>query len=514
MSNELRLPQLPDIIAKAENLPSPPSVAMEVLRLTGDDSVGIDDIAIVIARDPALSAKLLKLSNSSLFKRGSDVATIDRATMVLGLKTVKLMALSFSLAGTLPKSGDGSNAFNYDAYWVHSLTMAVAGRSLAQLVKSRYFDEAFMCGLLSHIGQLVMAECMADEYAEVLDRVAGGMPAPIDERQVLGYDYGGIGAALLKNWEMPEQIYQSIFFAENPSDLPATSSVEVQELAWIMHLAELATTVICSSRKGPALQLLHETVAERFEIAESEIDAFIIGLENGVAETASLLNIDLAASESYEKIIEQARMQMVNVSLGTAMDLHQSQEREKNLRQEKADLSKKANTDKLTGINNRACFDDQLKAVINDHLRGDMKKGLGLLVLDIDFFKNFNDTHGHLAGDEVLKSVAHAIDDMVRGADIAARYGGEEFVVILPETDDDGLMMVAERIRLAVEAVEVKFEDKILKVTTSVGGALCASVDRQSDGPALLKIADECLYQAKDRGRNQSVTTTVASTLA
>ncbi len=509
MSKELVLPQLPELIAKADNLPSPPSVAMEVLRLTSDDSVCIEDIAIVVSRDPALSAKLLKLSNSSLFKRGSEISTIDRATMVLGLKTVKLMALSFSLAGSLPKSGSEESAFDYDAYWAQSLTMAVAGRSLAQLVKSRYFDEAFMCGLLSHIGQLVMAECMPEEYAKVLERVAGTMPTAEDERQVLGFDYPTIGSTLLRQWEMPEQIHESIGYSACPMDLPATSSVEVTELAWILHLAELATTVICSSRKGPALAQLHETVSSRFELSDSEIDAFIIGLENGVSETASMLNIEVRHAEPFDKIIEQARMQMVSVSLGTAIDLQQSKEREEALELEKEELSKKANTDKLTGINNRAFFDDKLREVIKEHIADKCDKGLGLLVLDIDHFKNFNDTHGHLAGDAVLVAVAQAVDDGVRGADVAARYGGEEFVVILPETDEEGLLLVAERIRLAVEATEVTYEDKLLKVTASIGGAVCNCIDRQADGPALLKVADECLYAAKEKSRNCSVVTTV-----
>ena len=151
MSQVSTLAELPEAILKAENLPSPPSVAMEVLRLTGDDGVGIDDLAAVISRDPALSAKLLKLSNSSLFRRGAEVLTLDRATMVLGLKTVKLMALSFSLAGTLPRDATNGNCFNYQAYWMQSLTMAVAGRSLAQLVRSRNYDEAFMCGTAAEV---------------------------------------------------------------------------------------------------------------------------------------------------------------------------------------------------------------------------------------------------------------------------------------------------------------------------------------------------------------------------
>ncbi len=505
MTTQPTLPVLPDVILKAENLPSPPAVAMEVLRLTGDDGVCIDDLAGVISRDPALSAKLLKLSNSSLFRRGAEVMTLDRATMVLGLKTVKLMALSFSLAGTLPRQGSNGGKFDYEAYWMQSLTMAVAGRSLAMLVKSRFYDEAFMCGLLSRIGQLTMAECMPGEYGEVVELCASDLPSADVEKRLLGYDHSEVGAALLESWAMPAQVWQSILYAGDPTRLPTAVDPAVEDLAWILRLAAFASTVICDSRKGPALQALHELAAARYQIADSEIDSFLIGLQNGISETAALLNVDLGVSESYAKIIEKARMQMVNISLGTAADLQNTEHRAEELEREKQELSIRATTDKLTGIRNRAHFDDVLKQTVRRRMAGEMSGALGVLVLDVDHFKKFNDAHGHLAGDEVLKAVARALQGAVRNNDCAARYGGEEFVVILHETDEDCLAETAERIRASIEALEVDYEGKTLSVTASVGAAGVQEIEHLAEGSALLKLADECLYEAKNSGRNRTV---------
>ena len=123
--------ELPDALKKADNLPSLPAVALDVLRLSQDEDVTLDAMATCLSRDPALSAKLLKLANSSLFGFGKEVTTLQRATMMLGMKTVKLMALSFSLAGSLPRKGR-SGGFDYGEYWRRSLVCAVSARSLAK----------------------------------------------------------------------------------------------------------------------------------------------------------------------------------------------------------------------------------------------------------------------------------------------------------------------------------------------------------------------------------------------
>lgn len=127
---------------------------------------------------------------------------------------------------------------------------------------------------------------------------------------------------------------------------------------------------------------------------------------------------------------------------------------------------------------------------------------LSVVMLDIDFFKKFNDTYGHTCGDVVLKRVARAISDCVRGTDVAARYGGEEFVVLMAETDTDAAAVAAERIRASIEALETDYEGLRLHVTVSCG---VASYDPERDviAKGLIDRADRALYQSKQLGRNR-----------
>lgn len=158
--------------------------------------------------------------------------------------------------------------------------------------------------------------------------------------------------------------------------------------------------------------------------------------------------------------------------------------------------------DGLTGIYNRRYFDEKVEAEWQRALRN--RESLAILVIDIDYFKDFNDRHGHLAGDECLRRVARLIDATVtRPSDAVARFGGEEFVVVLPDTDGDGGVHVAEKIRAAVAGLEIPVEAGITKVSVSIGVAAMVPVDMLSP-QALLASADQALYRAKSGGRNRT----------
>jgi diguanylate cyclase len=156
-----------------------------------------------------------------------------------------------------------------------------------------------------------------------------------------------------------------------------------------------------------------------------------------------------------------------------------------------------ARTDSLTGLNNRRAFDDELKRRIGEWQR----KGTPctLVLLDIDFFKKFNDTHGHQVGDEVLKQVAKVLGVQSREMDVPCRYGGEEFGVILPATPAAIACKVAERIRAAVEESTTVCDGKSLKVTCSLG---LAEFQVNDDVAKLIRRADDALYASKKAGRN------------
>jgi diguanylate cyclase (GGDEF)-like protein/PAS domain S-box-containing protein len=151
--------------------------------------------------------------------------------------------------------------------------------------------------------------------------------------------------------------------------------------------------------------------------------------------------------------------------------------------------------DGLTGAKNRRAFDEHLEAEWQRARR--YKTPLSLVLLDVDKFKLYNDSFGHPAGDAVLKKVAQVLSDSVRNIDFVARYGGEEFVLLLPNTDCAGAMVLAERLRERIEQVHWTLRP----VTASFG---VATLDERANAPAgLLQAADEALYASKEAGRNR-----------
>jgi len=159
-----------------------------------------------------------------------------------------------------------------------------------------------------------------------------------------------------------------------------------------------------------------------------------------------------------------------------------------------------AGLDGLTGLPNRRTLDDRVDSFLTDGRR--RSDWLSALMIDIDHFKPFNDTFGHAAGDEALRAVAKVINrSLARSGDFAARYGGEEFCVLLPNTDREGALVVAERIRAGVARLQLKHTTGMHRLTVSIGLACLLRSDIAS-ADLLLSMADRALYHAKASGRN------------
>jgi diguanylate cyclase (GGDEF)-like protein/PAS domain S-box-containing protein len=164
-----------------------------------------------------------------------------------------------------------------------------------------------------------------------------------------------------------------------------------------------------------------------------------------------------------------------------------------------------AEQDGLTGLANRRTFDDTLRQEFRRAKRE--RKNFALIMIDVDWFKAFNDRYGHLAADDCLRKVGRVLSSTLqRPADLAARYGGEEFVALLPNTDEIGAATVAERIRQAVLELAIKHDASACGVATiSAGVAGLNVVGRDGEAEALLQAADQALYCAKRTGRNTVV---------
>tara|TARA_A100001391_G_scaffold189999_1_gene161960 strand:- start:9583 stop:10806 length:1224 start_codon:yes stop_codon:yes gene_type:complete len=167
-------------------------------------------------------------------------------------------------------------------------------------------------------------------------------------------------------------------------------------------------------------------------------------------------------------------------------------------------LESQATVDGLTGCLNRRGMESRLNELLHGFGRGGTGERASVLLFDIDFFKQYNDTYGHQAGDECLKTVASIPRALTQGdKDFVARYGGEEFMVVLANTSLKDALVFAERLRTRIEQLGLPHAgSRVSQVVTISIGVVCAS-ERVSDAPGLIKCADEALYQAKGAGRNR-----------
>jgi diguanylate cyclase len=198
-------------------------------------------------------------------------------------------------------------------------------------------------------------------------------------------------------------------------------------------------------------------------------------------------------------VVMEAVAKMLEANKKLATRLEDAEHKIETQAEEIRTQQSEARTDALTKLANRRAFDAFLAESLEKYARDG--KPVSLIMLDVDHFKKFNDTHGHPAGDEVLRTVGRTLARAVKSGDLACRYGGEEFAVILVNTRAAEAQAAAERIRKAIENMPVHFGGNTLRVTASVGMAECAA---EEDAAQLIRRADEAVYASKKNGRNCS----------
>jgi diguanylate cyclase len=242
-----------------------------------------------------------------------------------------------------------------------------------------------------------------------------------------------------------------------------------------------------------------EAVHEAIDTAMTTANAYSGSLQSASGDLDREISAEAMKALADRLLAETRRMQETNRSL--EQKLEASRDDIASLQRDLDDVRRESMLDPLTKIANRKSFDEGMDKAIAEASAS--KEPLSLMLIDIDHFKNFNDTYGHQTGDQVLRLVAMTLKSNIKGKDLAARYGGEEFVAILPQTDIEGAVIVAENIRKAIQAKELlkrSTNEKLGRITASFGVAAF----RPSDTPAsLIERADRCLYAAKHAGRNR-----------
>lgn len=478
-------------LKSCSRLPSPPGTALHLLELCQCDDVSITELANTLAADPALSLRMLKYANSAMVGCSREITSVKDAVTLLGLRAVRLMALSFSLVTTNdPRACKG---FDYQRFWAHSVACAVSARFLAGEQPCPTPEEAFAAGLLSHIGKLVFAVGIPSVYPEVL-QFSGGTLGRTERQEAagLGTSHHELGADLLLEWGIPKRMAEAVRHQHNPRGVD--NDEVVRRLADILGSATDMADILCQAGPENVLQARRDALINSgFLRSKEDFEGALQTVTAEFTELARLLSVAEGVQRTPDEIQAEAGAVLSELSLATQLQAEL-------IKAENRGLQQKANTDGLTGIPNRAAFDEHFA----NTWREAMKKGtsVAVVMLDVDNFKKFNDTHGHRTGDAVLQAVGGCLPGTVRDVDFVARYGGEEFVAVLPNVDLMTAAHVAVKMRKVIESQTVDFEGKQHRVTVSVGVALLPHVSPTFPSKALLENADKQLYLAKHKGRN------------
>lgn len=485
---------------KTGRLPSPPGAALQILQLCQSEDVSIADLSDTLAADPALSLRLLKYANSALVGAATEITNVRDAVMRLGVRAVRMMALSFSLV--TQDDPHVCKGFEFDRFWAHSLACGVCARQLASRGKQIPAEEAFAAGLLSHIGKLVFAMALPKEYPSVLHAAGGTLGrTERDEATCLGCSHHALGADLLLDWGIPARLAEAVRHQREPGGDTAG-----KPLANIVATATEMADIICGAASAEILTSRQERLA--FSPLFQNPEAVSQALQTARAEFDELARILQMTEHTRRSAVDiQAEAGSVLTELSLAAQLQQEA-----VRRENETLTRKATTDGLTGIANRAAFDERLAALWREVCARQVS--IAVLLIDVDHFKRFNDTYGHQTGDAVLKAVARCLPACVRQVDFVARYGGEEFIVVLPNADRLTTANIAVKLRKAVEACQVQHGDKVHHVTVSVGAALLLKPGDPMTPKMLVETADKQLYASKHKGRNCCSMKEIAPALA
>jgi len=480
--------ELPERLVESLNscrtLPSMPAVVLEVLDLCQNDNLSIPEVSRSLERDPALSAKVLKIANSAWYGLRSQVTTLDRALALLGINATLSLALSFSLVRSLGQKTVPK--FDHQAYWRRSAIAGVAARIIGVWVEAASRDELFLAGLLQDIGMLALNESVPETYGPIVAESKGNHSRLVAlEKEKLGADHAAVGAWLLARWNLPENLRNAIALSHVP-EFPRLQGADafIRSVSLAGEIAE----IWASPDTDAATARARESSISLFEVSQEQFDGLLKEVAAALPEATASLDIDIGGEEGVNRILDQAREALVVLSLKAQRKAEEFQER--------------SQLDPLTSLYNRAYLDEMMP----QHFEAARKlaQPLSIIFLDLDNFKQINDTYGHHAGDCVLAWVARILGSQLRRRDIVGRYGGEEFLCLLPNTPAEGAELVAERMRAAVASdmcdVRKKFS---IQVTISAGCATAADNSDFADCGALLRAADRCLYAAKRNGRNR-----------
>ena len=304
--------ELLEQILSCPTLPSLPAVAVRVVELTQRPDASMEELAATIQNDQALAAKVLKTVNSSFYGLRRRCSTINQALVMLGMSTVKSLALGFSLVLSVPRyTGED---FDLIAYWRRGLYTAVAARCIADAAGKPWADEAFLGGLLQDIGMMAMHQALGRRYDRLVAEAGPHRRLGKAELSELEVQHPDIGAMLAERWKLPPELVLPVRYHERPTAAPAAHT----EIVRCVGLGNMAHDVLTEPDPGPAFRRFQIHAQLWFNMGPVESEALLRRIAAGAAEMSSLFRLNTGDAADTDDVLARARRQLA--AMGHAPD--------------------------------------------------------------------------------------------------------------------------------------------------------------------------------------------------
>ncbi|MDH3892641.1 MAG: HDOD domain-containing protein [candidate division Zixibacteria bacterium] len=262
------------VISNIRNLPTPPIVFHQIQKVISDPNSSAGQVASVLAEDPAMSVKVLKLTNSAFYGLAREIESVKHAVMIVGMEAIKNLVLSASVLDMF-KSSDIDQEFQ-EAFWRHSLATAFCGRLLARRLNAHGMvdpDTAFSSGLLHDVGKLIISCFLPEENAKFQEARKDDEESPdfeVEER-ALGFNHAQVGGFLATQWKLPKRLADSISYHHRPQ-----LSEDELPVAYLVHLGDhIARKTFLDPKRGDIIGSLEDGVMEFLQITDDDMMTFV-----------------------------------------------------------------------------------------------------------------------------------------------------------------------------------------------------------------------------------------------
>ncbi|MFC1783544.1 HDOD domain-containing protein [Planctomycetota bacterium] len=294
-------------IKETGKLPTPAHKAFKIFRLAHDENTHISDLAAVVATDPAIAARVLKVANSAFYKSLNPISSVHEAIIRMGLKMIKRISLGLSLIS--PHKKGPCVDFDYEMFWSESLARAVVARSLTEFKQSDFnSEEAFTVGLLCQIGRLSLATVYPQEYAQVLGRTNPDHPASLkeNEREFFGIDHNELSAEMMTDLRLPNVFCQAVRFQDSMEfQKNLTPGTPEYELAGLLQWP--AKTAVILTQTGAPREFLESVIreAEQLGLAGNKLAPCFDSMVNEWREMGDILEVKTRKVLPWKEIYAQ-----------------------------------------------------------------------------------------------------------------------------------------------------------------------------------------------------------------